>query len=69
MKDYKYEKYDYSFLYGLLTEKQKEGLQAVLDKFIGYPINKETKQAVEWAVEEWIFNNTNIKGNIKIDYE
>lgn len=70
MKKYKYEKYDYAFIYGLLTEAQKKSLQAVLDQFIGYPNTESSRVAVEVAVKKWMFeNNININDNLKIDYE
>lgn len=70
MKKYKYEKYDYAFIYGLLTEAQKKSLQAVLDQFIGYPNTESSRVAVKVAVKRWMFeNNININDNLKIDYE
>lgn len=70
MKKYEYERYDYAFLYGLLTDKQRESLQEVLNRFIGYPNNESTKNAVKMAVDAWLIeNDINIKGKIKIEYE
>jgi len=70
MKKFKYEKYDYAFLYGLLTEEQRKEIQGILDKFIGYPNNEATRCAIEAALNMWITeNNINIKGKLEINYE
>ena len=70
MKKFVYEKYDYAFLYGLLTEAQEESLQKVLDKFIGYPNTEATRHAVEMAVELWLIeNNISLTDKYKIEYE
>ena len=42
MKKFKYEQYDYAFLYSLLAESQRESLQSVLSRFIGYPNTEAT---------------------------
>ena len=57
MKKFNYEQYDYSFLYGLLTEKQRESLQIVLNQFIGYPNTEMTRCAVRFSVEMWMIKN------------
>lgn len=70
MKKFQYEKYDYAFLYGFLTEKQREEAESILNQFIGYPNNEATRNAVEFALNRWIYeNNINIKGKLKIEYE
>ena len=70
MKKFNYEQYDYSFLYGLLTEKQRESLQTVLNQFIGYPNTEMTRCAVKSAVEMWMMkNDINPKSKIEISYE
>ena len=69
MKNYKYEQYDYSFLYSLLTDKQKEEIQSILDKYIGYPNTQTTRRAVECEIDMWFkMNNINIE-NLKLKYE
>ena len=70
MKKFKYEKYDYAFLYGLLTEEQRKEVQSILDRFIGYPNNEATRYAIEDALNMWIMvNNINITGKLEINYE
>jgi len=70
MKKFEYERYDYSFLYGFLTEKQRESLQDVLNQYIGYPNNEATRCAVKMAVETWLIkNDINITDKLKIEYE
>lgn len=68
MKGYKYEKYDYCFLYGFLTKKQKEEIQSILDKYIGYPNTHITRNAVKNEIDMWLKIN-NIKGKVEIYYE
>ena len=70
MKKFNYEQYDYSFLYGLLTKKQREEVENILNQFIGYPNTESTRMAIKMAIENWInVNNINIKGKIEINYE
>ena len=70
MKKFKYDKYDYSFFYGLLTESQRESLQNVLNRFIGRPNTEVTRLVIKMAVEDWIKrNNIKLKGNIEISFE
>ena len=67
MKKFKYEKYDYAFLYGLLTEEQRKEVQSILDKFIGCPNNEATRCAIEVALNMWMMeNNISIKGKLEI---
>jgi LPS O-antigen subunit length determinant protein (WzzB/FepE family) len=66
MKKFKYEKYDYAFLYGLLTEEQRKEVQSILDRFIGYPNNEATRYAIEDALNAWIIENNIIENNINI---
>jgi hypothetical protein len=67
MKKFKYEKYDYAFLYGLLTEEQRKEVQSILDKFIGCPNNETNRNAIEVALNMWMMeNNINIKGKLEI---
>ena len=68
MKKFKYEKYDYAFLYGLLTEEQRKEVQSILDKFIGCPNNEVTRCAIEVALNMWMIEK-NIKGKLEINYE
>ena len=70
MKKFKYEQYDYAFLYGLLTEEQRESLQSVLKRFIGCPNTEATRFATKMAVEDWIKrNNIKLKEDIEISFE
>jgi hypothetical protein len=70
MKKFKYEQYDYSFLYSLLTEEQRESLQSVLKRFIGCPNTEATRFATKMAVEDWIKrNNIKLKEDIEISFE
>ena len=70
MKKFKYEQYDYAFLYGLLTESQMESLQSVLSRFINYPNTEATRIAAQIAVDDWIIkNNIQIKHKLKVEFE
>ena len=70
MKKFKYEQYDYAFLYSLLTESQRESLQSVLSRFIGYPNTEATIFATKMAVDDWIIrNNIKLKEGIEITFE
>ncbi len=69
MKKFKYEQYDYAFLYGMLTEKQKESLNEVLERFIGYPNTESTRFAAKMAIEDWIRrNDIKIDGELKLNF-
>lgn len=70
MKKFKYERYDYAFLYSLLTESQRESLQSILSRFIGYPNTEETRFAAQMAIDDWIMkNNIQIKYKLKVEFE
>ena len=70
MKKFKYEQYDYSFLYGLLTESQMESLQSVLSRFISLPNTEATRLAAQVAVDDWIMKNSiQIKHKLKVEFE
>jgi len=70
MKKFKYEQYDYAFLYGLLTESQRESLQSILNRFIGYPNTDATRIATQMAVDDWIMkNNIQIKNKLEVEFE
>lgn len=70
MKKFKYEQYDYAFLYSLLTESQRESLKSVLSRFIGCPNTEATRFATKMAVDDWIKrNNIKLKESIKITFE
>ena len=68
MKQFEYQKYDYSFLYGLLNEKQREEVQEILNQFVGRPNTEMTRTAVKMALDNWIKVN-DIKCKIEISYE
>ncbi len=69
MKKFEYEQYDYAFLYGLLTKKQQESLQGVLNRFIGYPNTEATRREAKYAVEAWVReNNIKIDGELKLNF-
>ena len=62
MKRFKYEQYDYDFLCGMLSKKQRESLQIVLNRFIGCPNTEMTRYEVKYAIECWLRKN-----DIKLD--
>ena len=69
MKKFKYEQYDYAFLYGMLSKKQQESLQMVLNRFIGCPNTEMTRYEAKYAVEAWLReNNIKIDGELKLDF-
>lgn len=70
MKKFEYEQYDYSFLYGILTEKQRKSLQEVLNGFIGCPNTEMTRYELKHAVDEWLrMNNIKLTEHIEIELE
>lgn len=70
MKRFKYEQYDYDFLCGMLSKKQRESLQIVLNRFIGCPNTEATRFATKMAVDDWIIrNNIKLKEGIEITFE
>ena len=70
MKKFKYEQYDYAFLYGLLTESQRESLQSILNMFISLPNTEATRIATQMAVDDWIMkNNIQIKNKLEVEFE
>ena len=70
MKKFKYEKYDYAFLYGLLSEEQRKEIQSILKSFIGLPNTEANRNAIECALNKWVKeNNLYLKGKLTISYE
>ena len=64
MKQFEYQKYDYSFLFGLLNEKQREEVQGILNRFIGRPNTEQTRFEFKTLLENWMIVN-NIKCKIE----
>ena len=70
MKKFEYKQYDYSFLYGILTENQRKSLQEVLNRFIGCPNTEMTRYEIKYAVEGWLrMNNIELTGHMKLELE
>ena len=68
MKQFAYEKYDYSFLFGFLTKKQQEEVQGLLNRFIGRPNTKQTRYEIKTLLENWmIVNNIDVNGKFKLE--
>ena len=68
MKQFEYQKYDYSFLYGLLTKKQQEEVQGLLNRFIGKPNTEQTRFELKTLLENWmIVNNIDVNGKFKLE--
>lgn len=69
MKKFNYEQYDYSFLYELLTKKQREEVEGILNQFIGYPNTESTRMAVKMAIDNWLKINKIDIDKLEISYE
>lgn len=70
MKQFEYQKYDYSFLYGFLTKKQQEEVENILKRFIGMPNTEATRAAAQMELDNWFKNNNiNTKYKYKVIYE
>lgn len=69
MNKFVYEQYDYSFLYGLLTKKQREEVEGILNQFIGYPNTESTRMAVKMAIDNWLKINKIDIDKLEISYE
>lgn len=69
MKKFNYEQYDYSFLYELLTKKQREELENILNQFIGYPNTESTRMAVKMAIDNFLKINEIYIDKLEISYE
>ena len=68
MKQFEYQKYDYSFLFGLLNEKQREEVQEILNRFIGKPNTEQTRFELKTLLENWmIVNNIDVNGKFKLE--
>jgi hypothetical protein len=69
MKKFNYEQYDYSFLYGILTKKQREEAENILNQFIGYPNTESTRMAIKMAIDNWLKINNIEVNKFEISYE
>ena len=69
MKKFNYEQYDYSFLYGILTKKQREEVDNILNQFIGYPNTEFTRMTVKMAIDNWLKINNIEVDKFEISYE
>lgn len=69
MKKFNYQQYDYSFLYDILTKKQKEELESILNQFIGFPDTERTRMEVKMAIDNWMKINNILIDKLEINYE
>ena len=69
MKKFNYQQYDYSFLYDILTKKQKEELESILNKFIGFPDTERTRMEVKMTIDNWMKINNILIDKLEINYE
>jgi hypothetical protein len=69
MKKFNYQQYDYSFLYDILTKKQKEELESILNQFIGFPDTERTRMEVKMTIDNWMKINNILIDKLEINYE
>ena len=69
MKKFNYQQYDYSFLYDILTKKQKEELESILNQFIGFPNTERTRMEVKMTIDNWMKINNILIDKLEINYE